>query len=100
MDELFLEVDRVGGDDRFFALGDREENAGDEVAEAFADAGAGFDEEMGSVLQSAGDGDGHLLLLGAEFEIGAAGEDAFLGEEMLDFGEEAGDGVVLDGADH
>ena len=100
LDELFLEVDGVGGNNRFFALGDGEQDAGDEVAEALANASAGFDEEMGSILQGAGDSDGHLLLLGPEFKVRAAGKNAFLGEEMLDLGEEAGDGVVLDGADH
>jgi len=100
LDELFLEIDRVRGDDRFFAIRDGVENARDEVAETLADAGAGFDEQMLLILQCARDSDAHLLLLRAEFEIRAARENALLGKDMLHLLEEAGDGSILDSADH
>src|SRR5688500_3678751 len=47
LDELFLEIDGVGGDDRFFAVGDGVKDRWNKVTETFADAGACLDEKMG-----------------------------------------------------
>jgi hypothetical protein len=55
---------------------------------------------MGLILQSARDRDGHFLLLRSELEIRTSREDALLGKNVLDLGQEASDGGVLYGADH
>ena len=100
LDELLLEIDRVGGDDRFFSIRDGEQHTRDQIAEALADSSSGFDEEVFPILNSTGDRHRHCLLLRPEFEVGTAGENPFLGKDMLNLGEEASNGSVLDGTDH
>lgn len=80
--ELFLEGDCVGGDDELAGAVDGVDDAGGEVGEGFADAGAGFEEERGVVAHRSGDGAGHLFLFGAMFERKRAGEDAILGKNV------------------
>lgn len=56
------------GDDQLAFLIDGVDDAGREVGEGFADAGAGFKEERGVGLEDGGDGARHRLLLRAVFE--------------------------------
>ena len=67
--ELLLQIDRVRRNDRLLLFLEREKNRGHEIGERFADAGAGFDDEMALLLQRLRDRRGHLLLLRAIFEI-------------------------------
>ncbi len=46
LDELFLKRNRMSRDDDAFFVPDRPVDRGDEIGEAFADAGAGFDDEV------------------------------------------------------
>lgn len=78
VDELLLEIDRVGGDDGFAFGVERAADGREEVGEGFADAGGGFDDQ--GLLFFEGDADefGHALLLRAIFEVAGAGEEAGL----------------------
>ncbi len=70
-DELFLQADRMrGDDDAALGGGTGGLDGGDEVREALADAGAGLDEEVAFPVDGGGDGLGHVELLGAGFEPG------------------------------
>src|SRR5262249_12951987 len=58
-EQLVLEVDRVGGDDHSLATLGCEDGRRDEVAEAFAGAGAGLDHDGVTVVEGVRDGLGH-----------------------------------------
>jgi len=93
----------VRGDDRLFLVLHREEDRGNEVGEAFADAGAGFDGEMFALLERARHRDGHLLLLRAKLEVFRARQNATLGEYLLDLFYQVvvgSRGLRFDDADH
>jgi len=59
------------------------EDGGNEVGEGFTHARAGFDDDATAAFESAGHGDGHLLLLRAVFEIGGQREFARLGKKFV-----------------
>ena len=80
--ELFLEGDRVGGDDHLPRLVHGVDDAGQEVGEGFADAGAGFEQERLVALHRGGDGAGHFLLLGTMFESEAGLQPAAGGKQL------------------
>ena len=65
VDELFLERDRVRGDDDAFLVLHRVVDRRQQIGERFADAGAGFDEQMFPVGHRLSDRGRHLELLGA-----------------------------------
>ena len=69
-DQLFLQVDGVGRDDDPLFVLLRPEESGDEVGEALAGAGAGFDHCQLAVVEGFGDMEGHAQLFGAFFKIG------------------------------
>jgi hypothetical protein len=70
----------VRGDEHRAAGRLREDQAGDEVGEALAHAGAGFGEEDVVVEEGAGDVEGHALLLRAVLQRKGVLEPAALGE--------------------
>lgn len=72
----------MGGDDELALLIDGVDDAGREVGEGFADAGAGFEEERLIGFERGGDRARHGLLLRAVFEIQARVEPATLGEDL------------------
>lgn len=76
MEELFLEVDGVGGDDGLAVMLQRKADAGDEVGERFAYAGAGFCQQGCIRFERAGHGSGHFLLLRTELEATGSGKNA------------------------
>ena len=80
--ELFLQGDRVRGDDQLAFLIDGVDDAGREVGEGFADASAGFKEERGVGLEDGGDGARHRLLLRAVFEGKSRVQPAAVGENL------------------
>ena len=64
-DELFLEVDGVGGYHHPLASGDGEEGRREQVGQRLADAGAALDDQVMLVVDGAGDRVQHFLLFGA-----------------------------------
>ena len=88
IDELFLQGDRVGGDDDDLAVDQAAKDSGDEVGVAFADACAGLDEEVGFGIHGLSDGAGHVELLGAGLEVIAQelGDGAGVGEDVVEGG--------------
>ena len=58
------------------------DDAGDEVGEGFADAGAGLEEQRRVVLHRGGDRTGHCLLLRPVLEAQALLQPAALGENF------------------
>src|SRR5262245_47504058 len=56
LNKLLLEIDGVGGDHSLLAPRDGEEEGGDEISETLADAGTGFDDQVATGLEGAGDG--------------------------------------------
>lgn len=82
--DLFLECDGIGGDDEGTFGGLGVEEAGEEVGEAFADAGAGLEEERLIGLHGGGGGVGHAGLLGTVLKAVEGVEDTLGGEKLLD----------------
>jgi len=111
-EDLFLEGDGVGGDDEGAFGFLREEEAGEQVGEAFADAGAGLDDEGFVIAEGGGDGAGHAFLAGAVFELEGGLQPAVREEHFGDADFGGGDGLAGeqggvvagggfgDGADH
>ena len=81
------------GNDGFFLTAHGVKDGGREIGEALADAGAGFDDEMFAAGEGIGDGDGHLLLLRAVFEIAGFRENAAGRKEGFDLFDEVGVGA-------
>ncbi len=104
VEDLFLEGNGGGGDEERAFLSDGVDDAGEEVGEAFSDAGAGFEEERLGGLHAFGDGEGHFLLLGAVFEVEDLLEFAAGGEERFHLAAEVrrggGGAVFVLEADH
>ena len=99
-DQLLLQIDRVGRDDRLFAGGQRVKNARNEVTEAFSDAGSSFYQQVLFLTEGFSDGGGHLLLLRAKLEIAASGKDAGGGKEIANlFNEVLANGCVFQSTD-
>jgi len=73
--ELLLQVDSVGRDDGLLFLGHGEQDGRDEIRQAFADAGAGLDNQMALAFEGAGGGHGHLLLLRPVLEVARLGQE-------------------------
>ena len=67
--DLLLQGDGVRRDDHLPRLIHRVDDAGHEVGEALAHAGAGLEEQHLVVTQGRGHGPGHLLLLRTVFEM-------------------------------
>ena len=88
VEQLFLEIDRVRRDHGFFLLLDREENRRRQIRDRFADAGPGFDHEVPLLLQSAGHGYRHLLLLGPVLEVLCLRQQSGFGKEGPDLFDE------------
>ena len=84
MEELFLEINGVGRDNRLFLLLERKKRCGHQVSERFADAGAGFDDQMTFVFQRLRDRRRHLLLFRAIFEILCLRQQAVLRKNCVD----------------
>ena len=71
LNQLFLQVDRVGGnDDAIVFFAEDRLDGRHEVGERLADAGAGLDQQMPFAVDGVGDGVGHLHLLGPALEVG------------------------------
>lgn len=67
LDQLFLEIDGVGGDDDPLLVAQTPEGGGEEVGEGFADAGTGLDNGDALLVEGFGYGKGHARLFGAVF---------------------------------
>ena len=76
--ELLLQVDRVGRDDRFLLLLVREQHRRHEIGERLADAGAGFDHEVALLLERLRDRGRHRLLLRPILEVAGLREQTVL----------------------
>lgn len=74
--QLFLQVDRVGADDRFLVHLCSIEDRRHQISHALAHTGAAFHDELVPAQQSFGYSYGHLLLLGAVFKILGVSQDA------------------------
>ena len=95
IEKLFLQIDRVRGNDRFFVLLKRKENCRDEISERFSHARARFDHEMSIFLQRLGHGHRHFLLLRPIFEILRFREQAVFRKDRADpFDEICSEGVL------
>ncbi len=64
-DQLLLQVDGVGRDHHPFLVGQRPEDGRRQVGQAFAGAGAGFDDPQLPLVEGLAHGKGHAQLLGA-----------------------------------
>ena len=93
--QLLLQVDRVGRDHRLFVLANRMQDGRNQIGQAFADACAGLDDEVLAILQRLGHGDGHFLLLGAEFEILRPRQLATLGKKRAGLGDQIQPGALF-----
>jgi len=101
--ELLLEIDGVGADDGFLAVGRGEQDRRDQVRQALAHAGSRLDRQVLALHQGLGDGHGHLLLLRAILEILRPGEQAFGRKNLLNLGDQIrvrNAGLGIDEADH
>ena len=78
--QLFLEVDRVGRNDRLLLFLDREKGRRNEVGKRFAYAGPGLYYEVALFLQRLRDGRRHRLLLRPILKVTRPGEQAVLGK--------------------
>jgi len=88
LDELFLEVDGVGGDDDPLLVADGPKDRRHQVGEGFAGAGAGLDDRHPVIVEGFGDGKGHPELLVPVLVAGEVrGQDPGRREDPLDFGE-------------
>ena len=67
-DQLLLEIDRVGRDDRALAVGARPRERGHQVGERLPHAGARFEQRHAAVVVGVGDVRGHVALAGAVLE--------------------------------
>jgi hypothetical protein len=85
-DELLLQIDGVGGNDRLLPGRRGEQDGRDQVSQAFADARASLDHQMFAALQSLGHGHGHLLLLRAVLEVPGFGENSTRRKNLRDLG--------------
>ena len=72
----------MGRDDQLAGLINGADDAGQEVGEGFADAGAGFKEQGGVVFHRGGYRPRHLLLLGPVLETQSLLQPAALGEQF------------------
>ena len=91
--ELFLQANRVRGDDDPEVLvGRGGEDGRHEIGEALAHARACFDEQMLPLHQRPRHGHGHLLLLRPIFEIARFREDAAGRKDLFDLRDEVGGG--------
>ena len=82
--ELLLQIDGVRGGDGLFAVGHGEQNGRDEVANAFADAGARLDHQMLLRFERPRHSHGHLLLLRAILKILRARQQSARRKDFLD----------------
>jgi hypothetical protein len=88
VEKLFLQIDRVRGNDRLLLFLDRIEDGRREVSDRFAHPRPGLDDQMAFLLERARDGHRHLLLLGPILEVFRAGEQSLLGKERAHFFDE------------
>ena len=79
--ELLLQRDGVGGDDQLPVLVDGLDDAGEQVGEGFANAGAGLEEQGIIGGLSGGDRPGHGFLLRAVLQLELVCQDAVLGKQ-------------------
>ena len=82
---LFLERDRVGGNDDALVHADRPVDRGDEICKAFPDAGAGLDQQMMRIGKRILNRRSHLKLLRAMYRAGVgllAGTDLPVGHAI------------------
>ncbi len=99
--ELLLQIDGVGGDNRFLFLRHREQNRRNQIGQRFADARAGLDREMLAVLERARHGHGHFLLLRAKFKILRPRQQPRRRENLLDLGNQVcAGGLMFGGRNH
>ncbi len=73
-DELLLEVDGVGGNDRFPFVAERGQDGGEQIGQRFPHPCAGFDDDRTFFLQRLPGLHGHALLLLAVFKVGGLGQ--------------------------
>jgi hypothetical protein len=66
---LFLQIDRVGGDDRLLLLLERIKNRRGQIRDRFPDAGPRLDHQVPLFFERPGHPYRHLLLLPAILEI-------------------------------
>src|SRR5437868_5231542 len=71
-------------DDGLFAVWDAMQDGRDQVSQALADAGSGFDRQVLLFLQRPRDRHRHLLLLRPKFEISGFGKQSGRREHLLD----------------
>ena len=104
LDQLFLEVDRVGGDDHPLLVADRPERRGEQIGEGLPCSGSGLDygdlllvERLGEVHRHAGLL-GTMLVSGKRLRQHAVGRvetfDLRVGEALDDLARHCGDGLV------
>jgi hypothetical protein len=82
-DELFLEVDRVGGHDGALTIRRRPAQRGHQVAERFADAGAGFQQADAAVVVESRDRRRHVALARTVLVTAMLAGDRSLGAEVV-----------------
>ncbi len=81
LEQLLLKADRVGGDDHLFLRVDRRHDRRDKIGEALADAGAGLDHQMVSLVDGKGDRFGHLELFGPVLVVRQSARDRAVGSK-------------------
>ena len=84
LDQLLLEIDRMGRNDRFFLVANGKQNGGNEIGKALAYAGTRFGEQVRTIHQGVGDGHRHLLLFGSILKVLGLGKDPGGRKNFLD----------------
>jgi hypothetical protein len=84
VDELFLEGDGVGRDDRLAPRPHRVEGGRDEIGQRFSDAGSGFDDQMTARPKGPRHLACHALLLGPVFIVRRSGKTTLRRKHLLD----------------
>ena len=69
-EQLFLEIDGLGGDHHSAAAGNGEEDRGEKVGHRFSDAGGAFHHQVARLIDGLGDAGEHLFLFGTVFKAG------------------------------
>jgi hypothetical protein len=81
VEKLFLQIDRVGGNDRLLFLLDRVEDRRRQIRDRLPYPRSRLHHQMAFLLERPRHGHGHLLLLGPILEILRPREQAFLGKK-------------------
>ncbi len=83
VEQLFLQIDGVRGNDRLLFLLERKKNCRHKIGDRFADAGARFNHKVPFPFERARHRDRHLLLFGPVFKIVRFREQTFFGKNRV-----------------